>query len=180
MHLIGQLWYYCMMYVFLACWSMLVILLSKVWVRTQRASVAYCELSCPSSWCIVLNESSERCAKMAKSLQLTVQLAYICIQRDQRGVAPADCWNWGEWGLKECNDNGPSLVWLVVPVQETFILPWLDFLHHRTQFQFMCPHRPATWAGSRAGPLVSECVSPVALPHSSKTWFSKSVWVSIL
>jgi hypothetical protein len=22
----------------------------------------------------------------------------------------------------------------------------------------MCPHRPATWAGSRAGPPVSECV----------------------
>jgi hypothetical protein len=25
----------------------------------------------------------------------------------------------------------------------------------------MCPHCPATWAGSRAGPPVSECVSPV-------------------
>jgi hypothetical protein len=25
----------------------------------------------------------------------------------------------------------------------------------------MCPHRPETWAGSRAGPPVSECVSPV-------------------
>jgi hypothetical protein len=24
----------------------------------------------------------------------------------------------------------------------------------------MCPRRPATWAGSRAGPPVSECVSP--------------------
>jgi hypothetical protein len=23
----------------------------------------------------------------------------------------------------------------------------------------MCPHRPATWAGSRAGPPVSECAS---------------------
>jgi hypothetical protein len=25
----------------------------------------------------------------------------------------------------------------------------------------MCPHRPATWAGSRAGSPVSECVSPM-------------------
>ena len=24
----------------------------------------------------------------------------------------------------------------------------------------MCPHRPEIWAGSRAGPPVSECVSP--------------------
>ena len=30
----------------------------------------------------------------------------------------------------------------------------------RTQFQFMCPHRLATLAGSRAGPPVSECVPP--------------------
>jgi hypothetical protein len=33
---------------------------------------------------------------------------------------------------------------------------------HPTLFQFMCFHRPATWAGSRAGPPVSECVSPIA------------------
>jgi hypothetical protein len=31
----------------------------------------------------------------------------------------------------------------------------------------MCPHRPATWAGSRAGPPVSECVSPVRLEYCS-------------
>ncbi len=35
------------------------------------------------------------------------------------------------------------------------------FFRHRALFQFMCPHRPATWAASRAGPPVSECVSPV-------------------
>ncbi len=58
------------------------------------------------------------------------------------------------------------------------ILPWLvrwtcagtrDFYTSLTAkyffrrcalFQFMCPHRPATLAGSRAGPPVSECVSP--------------------
>ncbi len=32
------------------------------------------------------------------------------------------------------------------------------FFLHRTLFQLMCNHRPATWAGSRAGPPVSECV----------------------
>jgi hypothetical protein len=39
------------------------------------------------------------------------------------------------------------------------------FFPHRTLFRFMCPHRPATWAvhwaGSRAGPPVSECVFPL-------------------
>jgi hypothetical protein len=30
---------------------------------------------------------------------------------------------------------------------------------HRTLFQFLCPHRPASWAGSRAGSLVSWYVS---------------------
>ncbi len=32
------------------------------------------------------------------------------------------------------------------------------FFPHRTLFQFMCSLCPATWAGSRAGPPVSECV----------------------
>ncbi len=31
---------------------------------------------------------------------------------------------------------------------------------HRTLINFMCLHRPAAWAGSRAGPPVSKCVSP--------------------
>jgi hypothetical protein len=30
---------------------------------------------------------------------------------DQRGVVPADCWNWGKWGLMEYQWRGPS--WLV-------------------------------------------------------------------
>jgi hypothetical protein len=33
---------------------------------------------------------------------------------------------------------------------------------HRTLFQLMCPHRPSTGAGSRAGPPVSECVFLIA------------------
>jgi hypothetical protein len=32
---------------------------------------------------------------------------------DQIGVAPAECWNWGEWGLKEYNWKWPFLGWFV-------------------------------------------------------------------
>ncbi len=42
-------------------------------------------------------------------------------QRDYRGVATADWWNWGRWGLKEYKWKGSFLGWfvkLVVPVQE--------------------------------------------------------------
>jgi hypothetical protein len=46
-------------------------------------------------------------------------------------------------------DFYPGLAALVGPVKYIF------FPH-----KFMCPHRPATWARSRAGPPVSECVSP--------------------
>jgi hypothetical protein len=87
------------------------------------------------------------------------------------GWPPADCWNCGEWGLKEYKWKGSFLGWfvgLVVTVQH--ILSWLVYsghpstkylFPHRTLFQFMCPHHLGTWAGSRAGPPVSECVSPV-------------------
>ncbi len=35
-----------------------------------------------------------------------------------------------------------------------------NFFPRCTLFQFMCPHRQATWASSRTGPPVYECVSP--------------------
>ncbi len=37
-----------------------------------------------------------------------------------------------------------------------------------TLFQILCPHRPATWAGSRAGPPISECVSPIARTNDGR------------
>ncbi len=51
-------------------------------------------------------------------------------QRDYRelGMAPADCWNWAELGLKEDELKGYFLGWfvgLVVLVQEIFVLPWM-------------------------------------------------------
>ncbi len=64
--------------------------------------------------------------------------------------------------------GGSFLDWLVgllVPAQEIFFLLWMlcsvqkkIFLSFRTLQYFS--HRPATWAGSRAWPPVSECVSP--------------------
>jgi hypothetical protein len=70
--------------------------------------------------------------------------------------------------------KGVFLGWffgLVVPVQEIFYpalaalvspVPHNNF-PHRALFQFLWPRLPAIKAGSRAGPPVSECVSPVAL-----------------
>ncbi len=59
-----------------------------------------------------------------------------------------------------------------MPVQETLFCLGCSgqpstkyFFPQRTLFKFMCPYRPASWAGSHAGPPVSECVSPwVNLP----------------
>ncbi len=45
-------------------------------------------------------------------------------------VAPADCWNWGKWGLKEYKWKGSFLGWfagLFMPVQEIYILPRLPY-----------------------------------------------------
>ncbi len=52
---------------------------------------------------------------------------------------------------------------LFMPVQDIFVLPWQlqsaqnkkNFFPHRTLFQFICPHRPVSWADSRAGSPVS-------------------------
>jgi hypothetical protein len=57
--------------------------------------------------------------------------------------------------------------WLVMPVQEIFVQPWQPqsaqytkhIFPHPTLFQFLCPHRPASCAGIRAGSPVSSYVS---------------------
>ncbi len=38
---------------------------------------------------------------------------YAINQRDQRGVAPADCWNLGKWGLFEYIWKESFLGWLM-------------------------------------------------------------------
>ncbi len=64
------------------------------------------------------------------------------------------------WARRACTrDFYPALAALVSPIQPHRT----TFFPHRTLFQFVCPHRPATWVGSRAGPPVSECVSPVKI-----------------
>ncbi len=72
--------------------------------------------------------------------QLVVKNRRATNQRHQRRMAPADCWNWGEWRLKEYKWKGsflgldslgsscqnerlyPSLAALVSPVQNIFFL----------------------------------------------------------
>jgi hypothetical protein len=47
---------------------------------------------------------------------------------EQRGLAPADCWNWGKWGHKEYKWKWSFLGWfvgLVVSIQEIFVLQYL-------------------------------------------------------
>ncbi len=68
-------------------------------------------------------------------------------------------------GLKEYKLKRSFLGWFVglfVLVQKILVLPWLPsrpnkkyLFPHRTLFQFICPHRPARWAGRRAGSTVS-------------------------
>ncbi len=97
--------------------------------------------------------------------------------------------------LKSTNKRGPSLAGsLGSSCQYTRFLSCsgqpstnYSFLH-RTLFQSMCPHRPATWAGSRAGPPVSECVPPIvhtkpynkSIKYLSNTYFPSSTSVQHL
>ncbi len=54
-------------------------------------------------------------------------------------------------------DFFPALAALASSVQNIF------FSSLYTIFNLCVPMRPATWAGSRAGPPVSECVSPATI-----------------
>ncbi len=59
------------------------------------------------------------------------------------------------WALRAgTRDICPALAALVGPVQNIFF-------PHCTLFQLICPHRPASWAGSRSGLAVSSFVSPL-------------------
>ncbi len=43
------------------------------------------------------------------------------------------------------------------------------FFPHGTLFKFICPHRPASWSGSRAGSPVSKYV-PLAMSNSERNF----------
>ncbi len=97
---------------------------------------------------------------------------------------------------KSTNEMGPSLVGLVVPVQEIFcsalaalVGPVQNiFFLHRTLFHFFCPHRTVSWARQPGRqPCWVACllvrVSGQAVPTSkedtsSQKWRSKSLTVS--
>ncbi len=92
----------------------------------------------------------------------------LVTERLEKG-GPCPC----KWGLIEYKWKGYFLggfVRLFAPVQEIFVLPLAalvgpvkNIFSHRTLLQFICPHRPACWAGSRAG-------SPVS-------WYSMCLWL---
>ncbi len=61
-----------------------------------------------SSW----NQMDEK-IKLHGPLFLYSKRQRFHAQRNKRWVAPADCWNWGEWVLKEYKWKGSFLSWLV-------------------------------------------------------------------
>ncbi len=84
-----------------------------------------------------------------------------------REVAPTDCWKLRWLGIQRVQmKRGPPwwFVGLVVLVQETFILHWLlwsvEFKQIFPSLYTVSIYVPQHWAGSHAGPPVSECVSP--------------------
>jgi len=84
----------------------------------------------------------------------------------QRGVAHA-CWllklrAMGTYGVQMKGVLPWLVLWARLAGTRDFILPSLAALVGPVQnilflahYHFLCPHRPATWAGSRAGSLVS-------------------------
>jgi hypothetical protein len=85
-------------------------------------------------------------------------------------VVPAAVETEANGEILSANERGPSLVGsLGSSCRYKRLLSCLGcsgqpsikiFFLYRTKFEFVCPHHPATWASSRAGPPVFECVSP--------------------
>ncbi len=112
----------------------------------------------PSVWC-------RHCLSPAQS---TLYSCRYVNSLEVLGEDPADCWNWGEWGLKKYKWKGPrpSLVGFFFGLSCRY-MRFLFCLGCSSQpstkyffllctlFQFLCPHRPPNWACSRAGSPVS-------------------------
>ncbi len=72
---------------------------------------------------------------------------------------------------KSTNERDPSFVGSLdsfCRCKKIYVQPWCCsrpstkyFFPHRIIFQLICPHRPASWAGSRAGSPVSQCASVI-------------------
>jgi hypothetical protein len=122
----------------------------------------------------------ELCLLSFSSVILCTELYFwlLCsfvLTRETR-EGPAD-WKLRQMGSQRVHLNR-ILIWLVrwaCPADtRDFVLPWLlqsapckQFFFHRTLFQFICSHRPTSWAGSRAGSPFYQYVSLVlTLSHS--------------
>ncbi len=79
-----------------------------------------------------------------------LKLRWMGTQRGQmKGILSwLVCWA----GRADTRDFCSTLAALVGPVLTKYFFP------HRTLFHFLCPHRPASWAGSRAGLSLSVCL----------------------
>ncbi len=83
---------------------------------------------------------------------------YKYVLRAERPERGGPCWL---LKLRWIWDSRGCFVGLVVPAQETFILPWLlRSAQYKIFFSSLYTIWISTWSGSRAGPPVSECVSP--------------------
>ncbi len=49
------------------------------------------------------------------------------------------------------------------------------FFSYRTQFQFLCPHRPASWANRRVGPPVYKCLWSVYRANNQRA-LRRELW----
>ncbi len=99
---------------------------------------------------------------IARRPKWCIYSSYIQFRETRERVAPADCWNWGKWGLKEYIERGSSS--LVGLVRYKRFLSCLDCssrsstkknFPNRILFYFICLYRPASWAGSCAASPVS-------------------------
>jgi hypothetical protein len=101
---------------------------------------------------IPLGAKGTRGVKLRGPFFLYSKIQRFHTPRETREGWPADCWSWGEWGLKEykwkgfflpcwvrCADTKdfcPAFAVVVGPVKNMFF-------SFRTLFQFFCPYRPA-------------------------------------
>jgi hypothetical protein len=79
-----------------------------------------------------------------------MKLGQMGTQREQMKRGPSLV---GSLSCRASSKGFCSALAALVSPEQNILFP------HRTLFQFLCPHRPESWAGSRAGSPVSWYVS---------------------